>query len=90
MQQNAVFNYITLDGDATVGGARMDVGRTVTNGSLNLNGHTLTVAMADTTNPIFGILDHVTVTPGNIVVATPPTGKFSSLDIEFGPQVAQA
>jgi fibronectin-binding autotransporter adhesin len=65
----------------------MAVGRTVTNGSLTLNGHTLTVAMADTTNPIFSILDHVTVTPGNIVVATPPSGKFSGLDIEFGAQV---
>ena len=86
-QQNSVFNYITLDGDATIGGGRMDIGRSVTNGSLNLNGHTLTVAMAATTNPIFGILDHVTVSPGNIVVASPPSGQLSGLDIEFGAQV---
>jgi autotransporter-associated beta strand protein len=86
-QQNAVFNFITLDGDATIGGSRMDIGRNVPNGKLDLAGHTLTTAMTGTGNVIFGILDTVTVTSGQIVVTLPAGQTNSGLDIERGASV---
>ncbi len=66
--QNAAFNNITLDADALITGQRIDIGRTTAVGSrtLDLANHTLSVNMIGT-NPIFSVLDGVTVTPGNIV-----------------------
>ena len=80
--QTASFNFITLTGDATIGGYRMDIGRTpapAANGVLNLSSHTLTVAMtpngATTPNPMFDILDKVTVIGnGSIDVASGTLG----------------
>jgi fibronectin-binding autotransporter adhesin len=75
--QNAVFNNITLDADATIGGQRIDIGRNTTPANattrtLDLQGHTLTINMTNGTGaqPIFGILDGATVTPGNITVVS--------------------
>jgi autotransporter-associated beta strand protein len=68
--QNNAFNNITLDDDALITGARIDIGRNagVATRTLDLGGHTLTVNMTGT-QPVFSVLDGVTVTPGNIVAA---------------------
>ncbi len=73
-QQNNAFENITLTGDATIGGARFDVGRTGTGDTLDLANHTLTVAM--NANTVFGILNGTNVTAGTIEVST------GALDLE--------
>lgn len=68
--QFSAFNNITLDGDALIGGMRMDIGRNVV-GQLDLAGHKLTLNMtnnASGTQPVFGIENNVTVTAGTIEV----------------------
>jgi fibronectin-binding autotransporter adhesin len=60
---------VTLDADALIAGARMDLGRdTGSNRMLDLQNHTLTIAMTGS-QPVFGVLAGTTVTPGNIVVS---------------------
>ena len=73
--QFTAFNFITLTGDATVGGYRMDIGRTpapATAGVLNLAGHKLTVAMSangvtTAPQPLFDVLDKVAVIGGGSI-----------------------
>ena len=63
-----IFNFITLDSDATVTGSRMDIGNGNPNAVLNLNGHTLTTSMTTGSNHLFGIAGG-NVTAGKIVVS---------------------
>jgi autotransporter-associated beta strand protein len=67
--QNNAFNNITLDADALIAGARMDIGRTTTVSprTLDLANHTLTLNMSGS-QPIFSVLGGVSVTAGDIVV----------------------
>jgi fibronectin-binding autotransporter adhesin len=85
------FEFLTLTGDATVGGSRIDIGRDGDGGVaptrrdvLDLAGHTLTINMNGAAQPVFGIEGlngkgnsvGTTVTSGNIDVVG------GSLDIE--------
>ncbi len=64
-----IFNFITLDADATVAGSRMDIGASNSGAVLNLNGHTLTTSMTTSSNRLFGIAGG-SVTAGQIVVSS--------------------
>ena len=81
-QTTNAFRYITLDGDATVGGAqRFDLRAqgTPATATLDMGGYTLTVktGLTGSTNVKF-TLNNVTVTPGstgNINVVSGPSGE---------------
>jgi fibronectin-binding autotransporter adhesin len=72
------YEFITLTGDATVGGERFDIGRTGSGDVLDLGNHTLTIQMVagGSNQPIFGIETNAgsavptTVLSGQIVVAS--------------------